>query len=179
MTQTARLYGGSLYDLAAEEQLTDTVMQQMKEVRTLFRENPDYLRLLGEPSIPKGERTKLIEDAFGSQAERYLVNFIKLLCERNLLGEYAGCCEEFTRRYNADNNIAEAVVTSAVALSESQMEALRARLEKLSGKQVSLIQKTDSSVVAGLRVEIEGKQLDGTVQSRLSGISRKLNEIIV
>lgn len=179
MTQTARLYGGSLYDLAAEEQLTGTVMEQMTEVRQLFRENPDYLRLLSEPSIPKEERTKLIDEAFGTQAERYLVNFIKLLCERNLLGEYAGCCDEFTRRYNADHNIAEAVVTSAVALSSSQMEALKARLEKLSGKQVSLVQKTDPSVVAGLRVEIEGKQLDGTVQSRLSGISRKLNEIIV
>lgn len=179
MTQTARLYGGSLYELAAEEQLTGTVMEQMTEIRQIFRDNPDYLRLLGEPSIPKEERTKLIEDAFGAQAERYLVNFIKLLCERNLLGEYAGCCQEFTRRYNADHNIAEAVVTSAVALSESQMEALRARLEKMSGKQVFLVQVTDPSVVAGLRVEIEGKQLDGTVQSRLSGISRKLNEIIV
>ena len=179
MTQTARLYGGSLYDLAAEEQLTDTVMQQMTEVRQLFRENPDYPRLLGEPSIPRDERMKLIEDAFGAQTERYLVNFIKLLCEKNLLGEYAGCCEEFIRRYNADCNIAEAVVTSAVALSESQMEALKIKLEKISGKQVSLIQKTDRSVVDGLRVEIEGKLLDGTVQSRLSGISRKLNEIIV
>ena len=59
------------------------------------------------------------------------------------------------------------------------MEALKAKLEKMSGKQVSLIQKRDPSVVAGLRVEMEGKQLDGTVQSRLSGISRKLNEIIV
>ena len=179
MTQTARLYGGSLYDLAAEEQLTDTMMQQMAEVRQIFCENPDYLRLLGEPSSPKQERTKLVEDAFGAQAERYLVNFLKLLCERNLLGEFSGCCDEFTRRYHADHNIAEAVVTSAVALSESQMEALKAKLEKMSGKQVSLIQKRDPSVVAGLRVEMEGKQLDGTVQSRLSGISRKLNEIIV
>ena len=41
MTQTARLYGGSLYDLAAEEQLTDTMMQQMAEVRQIFCENPD------------------------------------------------------------------------------------------------------------------------------------------
>ena len=32
MTQTARLYGGSLYDLAAEEQLTDTIMEQMGAV---------------------------------------------------------------------------------------------------------------------------------------------------
>ena len=179
MTQTARLYGGSMYELAAEEQLTDTVMEQMNEIRQLFRENPDYVKLLGEPSIPKKERTEMIESAFGAQAERYLVNFLKLLCERNILMEYAGCCEEFTRRYNADHNIAEAVVTSAVTLSGEQMAALKAKLEKISGKTVSLIQKKDPAVLAGLRVELEGKQLDGTVQGRLSGISRKLNELIV
>lgn len=179
MTQTARIYGGSLYDLAAEEQLTDVLMQQMQEIQQIFQENPDYMRLLGEPSIPKTERNGLIETAFGEQAERYLVNFLKLLCERNILMEYAGCCEEFTRRYNADHGIAEAVVTSAVALREDQMAALKEKLEKISGKKISLIQKRDPSVLAGLRVELEGKQLDGTVQSRLSGISKKLNEIIV
>ena len=179
MTQTARLYGGSMYELAAEEQLTDTVMEQMNEIRQLFRDNPDYVKLLGEPSIPKKERTDMIEAAFGAQAERYLVSFLKLLCERNILMEYAGCCEEFTRRYNADHNIAEAVVTSAVTLSGEQMAALKAKLEKISGKTVSLIQKKDPTVLAGLRVELEGKQLDGTVQGRLSGISRKLNELIV
>ena len=52
MTQTARLYGSSLYELAAEEQLTDVLMEQMEEVRQLFRENPEYVKLLGEPSIP-------------------------------------------------------------------------------------------------------------------------------
>lgn len=179
MTQISRLYGGSLYDLAAEEQLTETLMGQMQEIRQLFRENPDYVKLLGEPSIPKEERTGLIEAAFGSQAERYLVNFLKLLCERNILMEYAGCCEEFTRRYNVDHGIAQAVVTSAVALSEEQMAALKAKLEKISGKQVSLVQKKDPSVLAGLRVELEGKQLDGTVQGRMSVLSKKLNEIIV
>ena len=179
MTQTARLYGGSLYDLAVEEKLADTILEQMQEIRDIFRENPDYVKLLSEPSIPKEERIKLIEEAFGGQAERYLVNFIKLLCERGLLGEYAGCCEAFTRRYNADHGIAEAVVTSAVALREAQMTALREKLEKISGKKISLVQKTDPSVLAGLRVELEGKQLDGTVQGRLSGISKKLSEIIV
>ena len=64
-------------------------------------------------------------------------------------------------------------------LTDRQMELLKAKLEKMSGKKVKLVQKTDSSVLAGLRVELEGKQLDGTVQSRLDGISRKLNEIIV
>ena len=179
MTQTASLYGGSLYDLAAEEQLSQVILEQMQQIREIFRENPDYVHLLSEPSVPLAERKDLIEQAFGAQAERYLINFIKMLCDKNLLREFAGCCEEFTRRYNADNGIAEAVVTSAVALDEAQMAALQAKLEKMSGKRICLVQKVDASVVAGLRVEMEGRQLDGTVQGRLSGISKKLNEIIV
>lgn len=199
MTQTARLYGGSLYDLAAEEQfaekqhteeqrteemyvkerLVDVIHVQMQQICEIFRNNPDYLRLLKEPSVPMEERKTLIETAFGSQAERYLVNFIKLLCERSLLGEYAGCCEAFTCRYNEENGIVEAVVISAAALSEAQQQALKEELEKVSGKRISLIRKTDARVLAGLRVEMEGRQLDGTVQGRLAGISRKLKEIIV
>ena len=70
-------------------------------------------------------------------------------------------------------------MTSAVKLSETQMEALKAKLEKLSGKKVYLVHKTDASVLGGLRGELEGVQLDGTVQSRISGISKKLNEMVV
>ena len=162
MTQAARVYGGSLYDLATEEKLDGQIMEQMIAVRQIFRENPGYLKLLGEPAIPEDERLKMIEEAFGGQAERYLVNFLKLLCERKILREFAGCCEEFIRRYNSAHGIAEAVVTSAVKLSDTQM-----------------VQKTDASVLGGLRVELEGVQLDGTVQSRISGISKKLNELVV
>ena len=150
MTQIARLYGSSMYDLAAEEQLTDTVLEQMQTIRQLFRENPDYVKLLSEPSIPKEERTKLLDTAFGTEAER-----------------------------NMDHNIATAVVTSAVALTDEQMAALKDKLEKISGKTVTLTQKTDPTVLAGLKVELEGRQLDGTVKSRLDDLSRKLNELIV
>ena len=73
----------------------------------------------------------------------------------------------------------EAVVTSAVKLKEEQMEALKAKLEKVSGKKIHLKQKTDPMVLAGLRVEMEGKQFDGTVQGRISDITKRLNEVVV
>ena len=69
MTKTARVYGGSLYDLAAEEKLDGQIMEQMIAIRQIFRENPEYLKLLGEPAIPEEERLKMIEEAFGQQAE--------------------------------------------------------------------------------------------------------------
>ena len=46
MTKTAKIYGDSLYDLAAEEKLTEEILPQMEQVAVLFKENPDYLTLL-------------------------------------------------------------------------------------------------------------------------------------
>jgi len=177
MTEHARVYGGSLYDLAAEEQLTEAIKNDMQEIKQIFRDNPDYIRLLSEPSIKKDERTDLIEKAFGDGAQRYLVNFLKILCERNILNEVEGCFDEFTRRYNADHNIAVAQVTSAIELSDEQKAALKAKLEKTSGKTIELNVKVDPTVVAGIKVELEGKQMDGTAQGRLFDISKKLSEI--
>ena len=51
MTQAARVYGGSLYDLATEEKLDGQIMEQMNEIRQIFRENPGYLKLLGWKDI--------------------------------------------------------------------------------------------------------------------------------
>ena len=179
MTQAAKVYGGSLYDLAAEEKLDGQIMEQMNEIRQIFRENPEYLKLLGEPAIPQEERIKMLDEAFGGQVELYLLNFLKLLCEKKILREFAGCCEEFRRRYNTDHGIVEAVVTGAVKLKDDQMEALSAKLEKVSGKKIHLTQKTDPTILAGLRVEMEGRQLDGTVQGRISDIEKRLNEVVV
>ena len=175
MTKTARLYGDSLYDLAVEEGVSAPVLEQASQIRQIFKENPDYLRLLCEPSLPKSERTGLIDKAFGDSTERYLLNFMKLLCERGLLGEFAGCCEEMERRYCLDNNIATAVVYAAVALDDAQKAALQS---KITGKTIRMEVKIDPSVIAGLRVEVDGELLDGTVQGRMSGISRKLEEIV-
>ena len=177
MTQAARVYGESMYELALSEGLSGEILEEMKVIRRLFQDNPDYVHLLSEPSIPGNERIDLIEIAFGKQAERYLVNFIKLLCEKNLLREFGGCCDEYLRRYNQDNGIAEATATSAVPLTEAQAEARFLMLEKLSGKKISLSLKTNPSLLGGVRVELEGKELDGTVKGRLDGLSRKLDSL--
>ena len=53
MTETAKMYGGSLYDLAAEEGLETRILGELDEVQQLLKQNPDYLRLLSTPGIPK------------------------------------------------------------------------------------------------------------------------------
>ncbi len=179
MTERSRVYGSSFYDLAAEEKLTEPLRDQLLTVKQILRENPDYLKLLSEPSIKKAERLSLIDKAFGGSCEKYMVNFLKLLCERDMLGEYEGCCEIFVRRYNEDHGISEAIVTSAVRLTDEQLKKLTEKLEAISNKKISLVQRIDKKTLGGIKVEIDGKQLDGTVAGRLGGIKRKLDEIVL
>ena len=179
MTSEGNLYGQSLYTLAVEENLTDALMGEMTAVRNLLEQYPEYVTLLSEPSIPKKTRLQLLDDAFRGQIQPYLLNFLKILLENGSLRSYAECCRVFREAYNRDHGIAEAIVTSAVPLKGEQIQLLQSKLEKMSGKKVILVQKTDKRVLAGLRVEMEGKLLDGTVMGRLADLRKKIDDVVM
>jgi len=179
MTKAGDLYGQSLYDLALSENLTDDILGQMESVKEIFKENPDYITLLSEPSVPKKERLKLVDEAFDGQLQPYLLNFIKILVERGLLRQFSACSRRFRESYNKDHGIAEAIVTSAITLNDSQIDALKHKLESITGKKILLSQKTDASVLGGIRVDIEGKLFDGTVQGRLEELRKKVDETVM
>ena len=163
MTELAKRYGGSLYDLAAEEQLTDQLLAEL-DVAT--------------PGVPKKERCALLDKAF-AEAHPYLVNFLKLLCEENLLAELPGCVRAYRDRYNADQDITEVTVVSAVPLNDTSREKLLAKLQEMTGKTVRLTAKVDPSILGGLRLDLNGTRLDGTVQRRLERLRDSIGSVVL
>ncbi len=179
MTSDQSLYGQSLYDVAADEGITGELLEELVGVKAVFSENPDYIRLLSEPSIPKKERLELVDKAFSGEIHPYLLNFLKILLENGLLRSFPSCVSVFRSNYNRDNGIAEATVTSAVELSEEEKTELLHKLESLSGKKVLLKNVVDSSVLGGIRVELDGRLYDGTVSGRLADIRKKISQVVV
>ena len=174
MTETARMYGGSLYDLAAEEGLEARILGELDEVVALMKANPEYLHLLSTPSIPKKERCGLLDEALCGQVHLYVLNFVKILCEKGTLRELSGCARAYRIRYNAAHGILEATATSAVPMTAQQTKTLHAKLEHLTGKTIDLKTRVDPGVLGGIRLEIEGTELDGTVQNRLAALRRDI-----
>lgn len=178
MTELANRYGGSLYELAAEEALTDSILQELTLAESCCKQEPDYLRLLQMPNIPKKERCGLLDQAFAGM-HPYVVNFLKILCEENLLGELSGCLEAYRQRYNKDHGILEATVTSAIPLSDDERAKLLASLQAKTGKIIRLTEKTDPSVLGGLRLDLAGERLDGTVQRRLELLRDDIANVVI
>ncbi len=177
MTEIARMYGGSLYDLAAEEGLDTRILGELDEVVTLLKANPDYLHLLSTPSIPKRERCGLLDEALRGQVHLYVLNFLKILCEKGTLRELPGCARAYRVRYNEAHGILEATATTAVAMTPEQEKSLHEKLEKLTGKTIDLKTKVDAKVLGGIRLDIEGTELDGTVRSRLAALRRDIASV--
>ncbi|MCR5404169.1 MAG: ATP synthase F1 subunit delta [Butyrivibrio sp.] len=179
MSKAGDLYGQSLYDLAVEERLTDDILNEMEVVRGLLIENPDYVTLLSEPSIPKNERLQLVDDALGSSLQAYHLNFIKILIEKGMLREYSACYKRFRKSYNEAHDIADAQVTTAVALDDAQLMQLKEKLERISGKKIILNQKVDPGILGGVRVDLEGQLFDGSVKGRLSELQKCVDDVVM
>lgn len=179
MTELAKRYGGSLYELAAEENLETRLLEELDGAAACIRQEPDYLRLLSTPSIPKKERCSLLDEAFGGQVHPYVVNFLKILCEEGALRELPGCAREYRTRYNRDHGILEVTAVSAVALPAASQEKLRQKLAAMTGRTIELTVRTDPAVLGGIRLDMDGTRLDGTVRRRLETMRAEINDATI
>ena len=179
MTEVAKTYGGALYELSVEEKNSEVLLEELKVLAEAFGENPEFVKLLKTPALKKEERIAVVDQSFSGKINVNVLNFIKILLEKNYLDDFKGCVEEFRNRFNLDNNIEEVTAVTAVPLSEELAAKLIEKLEKLSGKKVLLQNRVDTSVLGGVRLEMNGTQYEGTVQQQLEGIRRKLNETII
>ena len=170
MTELAKEYATGLYELAQEEKLTDEMLDQMQTLQGCLHDQPDFFRLLDNRSISKQERLSILDQTLRSEVHPYLLNFMKILCERGALGEFGGCVKAFHEQYDADHGVLEATVTTSAELSDSQRKRLSEKLSAMTGRQVRLREKIDVSVIDGVLLEMDGRRYDNTLRQRLKSI---------
>lgn len=167
MSEVSTEYGKALYELSEESGAEEKYLSEVRDIDGIFASCPEYLRLLGAPNIPVQERTGMLDGSFGGRCEEYILSFMKLMVERGYAHHIRECFAEFEDIYLSRHGIVRARVQSAVALNEKQVNALHAKLEDYSKKKVEMSVTVVPSLIGGIRVELDGKLLEGSVRSRL------------
>ena len=178
MSQAGAVYGQSLYALAKDEGIEEQLLGQLSVLDGVFGENPDFLKLLSSHNISLQERRGVLQESFGEKVHGYVLNFLKLLTEKNHIRQFPVCCKAYRAQYNADRGILEVRVISAVALREDQKVRLAEKLTAITGKKIALDCREDPGILGGVLLRYDGCQIDGTVQGRLDALSKTLkNEV--
>ena len=179
MTEVGNVYGESLYELAKDENLTKLIGEQLTALQSAFRQEPDFIKLLSSPNLTKAERCQILDDSFRGKVHGYLLNFLKILTEKGYMRYFSDCCDAYTEHFDQDNGILRVNAVSAVELTEEQKDKLKAKLSRITGKDVALRTRIDPAVLGGIRLDYDGQRLDDTVSHRLDAIRNVLNKTVL
>ena len=76
MTQMSKEYATALFQLAAENHTESQILEALKTVSGVLKENPDYVDFLSSPGISKNERLDSVKAAFEGRIPEYVLSFV-------------------------------------------------------------------------------------------------------
>ena len=175
MTTTSREYAEALFELSVQAGVTKETSDGLETVVSALTQTPAYRALLASPAIGKEERLAALDEAFRGKIPDILLAILRMMVSRghvSALNNMAMDYEELARGYRGE---ARAVVVSAVPLKEAETVALRAKLEKKLGRTVTLQCRVDPALIGGIRVEVDGRIIDGSIRNKLEEIKEVMN----
>ena len=171
-------YGRAIFLLSEETDTTEGVREDISAVCAVFSENPKYLKLLDTPMIPKEEKLSLIDVAFGS-VDVNLKNLLKILAERHLVYYFPLVAREFNLLYDESRGIERVEAITAIPMTSEQTERLTAKLADMTGKRIIVKNTVSPEILGGVTLRYSGKQIDGSVKTRLDKFEKSLKNTVV
>ena len=170
-------YATALFDLAAETNAIDAVKADLERFDTLIAASADLARLVRSPVFSAEEQGS----ALGAVLDRagiggLAAKFLKLITANRRLFAVRDMIKGFRALVAQAKGEATAEVTVAEKLKDEHVEALRAALKSVSGKDVDLDIKIDPAIIGGLMVKLGSRMVDSSLRTKLNAIRHAMKE---
>lgn len=164
----ARRYAQALFDLGREGDQLDEFGRALGEASELFEGSDELRRLLLNPALKLEERRAVLS-AIADRAKwpKLFRNFAMLLLDKDRLRYVSDMDRAFQVLLDDHQGRARAKVTSAVELSDGQLEKLKDRLRAVTGKDVVVTTEVDEELIGGVVARVGSTIYDGSVRTHL------------
>jgi F-type H+-transporting ATPase subunit delta len=170
-------YANAFADIAIGQGAPQTSVKQLAEFGAAFTESAELQNFLTSPAVDTKDKHGVIEKIIVRQgAARIIRNFLFVIVDHRrsyMLPEIIAAVEDVVRQRQG---IAEAEVSSAVELSETQKTELAKTLTRLTGKKIEPKYSLDPSLVGGAVARVGDTIYDGSLRSRLTEMRTRLSQ---
>lgn len=167
MESVALTYAKALFLLSLDDNKSEEILQQTKELSSIISSNRDFIRLFDSKVISKEDKKDIIVQIFNKDFDKSLINFMKLLVDKSRIQYLGKICQEYNKLYLEHNKIKEAKIYSASKLSDAKVEELKKALEEKYNSEFIVENFIDESLLAGIKIIIGDLVIDGSVNNRL------------
>jgi F-type H+-transporting ATPase subunit delta len=164
-------YASALFELAHEQNRLDEVDRDLGTFQGLLDQSEDLSRLVNSPAFAAEEQ----ERALGAVMDWASIgattgNVLKVVTRNRRLFAAEDMITTFRTLLARHRGEVAAEVSSAVALTDVQLAALREKLKASYGKDVRLNAKVDPSLLGGLVIKIGSRMFDSSLKTKLTNL---------
>lgn len=173
-TTIARPYAQAVFDIATDAKALGKWSDTLNLLTVIVTE-PAMQDLIRNPGVERDRLTGLIRDICGDALDEKGASFVSVLAESRrleVLPEITTLFEAY--RAEAEMTV-QAEVTSAVALSDAQQQAIIASLKRRLGREVTLECRTDESIIGGAVIRAGDLVIDGSITSQMEKLAGALS----
>jgi F-type H+-transporting ATPase subunit delta len=172
-TTSARRFAEAAFELADASKSHDAWARDLELAARLLGDER-VSRVLDNPSVPLREREDLVGRLVDRRVAKPVANLARLLVRRGRTGLLPAISVEFHRLLNEERGVVQALVTSAKPLDRDDRDAVREKVEAMTGEKVELQDEVDESLIGGLTVRIGDRLLDASIRGRLERLRQQL-----
>lgn len=174
-TAVANRYARALADVVGRTGDYHRILKELEDFRALHRESAEFREVLHTPAVPLAARMKVLEAVLARlTTSPVTANFLRVLVANYRMVLLEEIVQAFLRIAHDRLGIVQVKVLSAGELSEADREALRARFEEITRKQVKLTFQLQPELLGGILAQIESTVYDGSVRGHLERIRQRL-----
>jgi F-type H+-transporting ATPase subunit delta len=165
--EIARRYAEALYNLSAEENCVEQIDNDYRHIVEEMKPIPNLSQFLTHPLVPREAKISFLREAFPN-ASFYIHNMLSILIRNGREDYISMIYDEFKELRGSLEGIVQVKITTAQELTPSDRNRLSAHLAQQIGGRVKLNEEVDRDLIGGLRIELKGKVLDGSLRARLN-----------
>ncbi len=174
-TLIAQRYADALVRLAQEGKLTfEKISKDLNLVKEILEQSKDLQAVLVNPVVSIDDKKEIISKVFVNQIDGLIINFLKLLTDKNKFGIFEDVLEAYNKSIDSINNIKKVSVTSAVTMPEDSKNRLKQKLEEKLKANVVLDLNINKDIIAGLVIKIDDNIIDMSLKHKLEDLSKNI-----
>jgi F-type H+-transporting ATPase subunit delta len=178
MAGVAGRYASALLETANEQGQLAAIEADIDTLQGALAESDDLRRMVRSPVFSAEDQAKALDALLGRIGVNPLtLNFFKVLARNRRLFAAEDIIRAFKALAAEARGEVQAEVTSAVALNDSQLDALKEQLKNSVGKDVQLEATVDPSLLGGLIVKIGSRMIDSSLKTKLATLNTRMKEV--
>lgn len=137
----------------------------------------DVAEFLSSPLYSRAQSAVILGGLFDKiGAPALLKNLALRMAQNRRLPVLAEALDQFVLLVEEKQGIMRVKITSAVALSDADVEVLAKKIASKYGTKVSVVTRVDPSLIGGVRLQMGDKQIDYSVAGKLERLREHLKE---